>query len=431
MAPQGHTASDDLRLMEEFNSWGSYYLVPIALSAPLAVLANYIWGLTPFLKGQPLSIVLAFVGTITGLVLWALYRGPIKRSRTVTVFMLGNILAWIVIAGLVWRDGDQFNFTTWLAPIVFIAVLLKPPRLSGVLAAADSLALGFLAIAATSHILHLTGLVLLPDDGAALRLPAFVQVLGLEQRWMGPFASTSDAGPVGAFLIMYGLMRFGWRRWLLVAGGVLILLAASSWTSLYSVALGFLVALWFLPAVGPIQLTLARRWAVTGVTLLLGAIFIALTDPTFNARTPLWGDYLEAWTRFPLLGLGTNGILSNMEWFTHQHAHNYYVDILTRHGLVGFMATVPLMVFAGVMAVKAGRRGLVMLPSVLACWFASLLGETLIDWRYLGYVLMEFFLVSLIAITYLDAQRDGSTSTEKLPPAGRPDTISGGARIDR
>ena len=205
-----------------------YYLVPIALSLPLSTFSNYLWGLEPFLKGQSLSIVIAFAGTLVGLALWIFYQDSAKASRRLSVFLAGNILAWSVIAVLVWQDGDQFNYTTWLAPLVFILVLLKPPRLNGVFAAADAFALGLLAIAVATHLLHLTGLVPLPDDGAALRLPSFVQVLGLEQRWMGPFASSSDAGPVGAFLITYGLLRSRWRRVTMVVGGICILLGASS-----------------------------------------------------------------------------------------------------------------------------------------------------------------------------------------------------------
>jgi len=387
-----------------------YYLVPVAISFPVAIFLNYVWADDVLIKGHPLSLIASFAGAAVSGFAWLFYAKQVRADSLLTIFLLGNIVAWLVIATLVWRDGDQFNFATWLAPTIFLLILVKPPSLRAIYLAADTFALGLLLIAVLSHVLHLSGVLEFPTDGAASRLPTVFNGFGLEQRWPGPFASTSDAGPVGGFLVMYALLRNGPLRLILAIGGLLILIASASYTAGFAVILGLVTTMWFVRWSGSKPIAFVSRAMVSLFALGAAVLFIGATDPTLNARTPLWADYLDVWVRYPLLGLGTNGILSNMEWFTHQHAHNYYVDILTRHGLVGFVATVPLIMFAGFMAFRAGHRGLVAIPGLFVCWAAALFGETLIDWRYLGYVLAEFLFIGLIAATYL---RDAASETDR------------------
>ena len=85
------------------------------------------------------------------------------------------------------------------------------------------------------------------------------------------------------------------------------------------------------------------------------ALFYLLTqDPTFNGRTTILIDYIQAWLQLSLFGMRTNGILSHPEWFTHQHGHNYYIDILTRHGIIGFTITITTLAVAGVVGAQDG-----------------------------------------------------------------------------
>ncbi len=404
-----------LRITNWIASAAPFYLVPIAASSVISIFLNYLWGGDLLLRGHPLSLVAVFIGTAVGIAAWALYRDAPSADLALRIFLVGNTIAWLVIAGMVWRDGDQFNFGTWLAPLIFLAILIKPPTMRTVLFAADVFAVGLLLISALSHVLHLMGIFTLPTDGAASRLPTFVHGLGLEQRWAGPFASTSDAGPVGGFLLMYAFLRKGYVRWILLVGGLLILVSSSSYTAGFAVILGLLVTMWFLRWPTSPLITRLGKVSLSILTISAGFLFVGATDPTLNARTHIWVDYVNVWSQFPIMGLGTNGILANMDWFTHQHAHSYYVDILTRHGLVGFLATVPLIAFTGVIAFYAGRKGLVAMPGLFTCWALALFGETLIDWRYLGYVLTEFLFIGLIAITYLQRASYDDHSDSAFP----------------
>lgn len=404
------------RLVERI---GAYYLVPIAVASPISVLSNYLWADTPVYRGQALSLLIAFTGTFLGLVLWVAYRNYPPRSKLLVIFMLGNLVAWLVIAIQVRIDNFPFNYTTWLAPLVFLLVLLKPSDLRRTLSAADVFVISLLAISLISHLLHISEIYRFPHAFPS-RLPTTLEIVGLENRWEGPFASTSDAGPVGAFILMFGLFRHGWRRWLFSSGGALIVVAATSWSSIGGVLVGLIVSLWFVPNLWSLNLSLPMRAITTTFALSTAAVTLAFMDPTFNGRVGIWLDYLSAWLRFPWTGLGTNGILENMMWFTHEHAHNYYIDILTRHGLTGFIATVPLIAFTGFLTFRAGKLGARGLPGVFACWATVLVGETLIDWRYLGYVLMELTLIGLIAVAYLVADEEGErTNTLRKVMTGK------------
>lgn len=396
------------------------YLVALAVSTPLYTIANYLWADHPFLKAQPVSLVLEFTCFAAALILWIPYRPPKSASPLLTAFMIGNLAAWAAIAWLVRADGGGFNFGTWLAVPLLLMILIKPPTFRSALSGTDAFALSLVAITVASHVLHVTHAFEFPHAFES-RLPEFLRGIGLENRWEGPFASTSDAGPVGAFLAFYSLMRHGWLRWILLAGGLFILLASWSWTSIFAALAGLIVLTWFTPRIGAVTMTNARRLVATILFVAGGLVFVVVKDPTFNGRIPIWGDYISAWLKYPWTGMGTSGILSHPNMFSHEHAHNYYIDILTRHGVLGFIVTVPVIALAGAMAFAAGIRGLKVIPALFTVWALCLVGETLIDWRYIGYALMQLLLIGIMCSVYLSEFEvtKALASTDTRPAQGR------------
>jgi O-antigen ligase len=381
------------------------YIVLIGLITPTATITSYLFGLTPIFKGQATSIVLSLALFSVALVLWLGFRPTAKPQLLFKVFLALNIVAWVVIAALVWRDGDMFAHTTFLAPLIYAMVFIKPPNLKWALIGGDTFALSLVSISVLSHVLHVSGIHLYPNAFPS-RLPEFVWSLGLENRWEGPFASTSDSGPVAAFIIFYALMRNGKIRVILLSAGLVFLIVSTSWTSIYSSIIGSVVLLWFIPSLFDRPITTAIRFAISGVLLGGSVIYVFLFDPTFNGRTHIWLDYLGVWVQNPVVGVGTSGLVDfyNQSELTHQHGHNYYVDILARHGIIGFLVTVPVLVVAGVIAFKAGRRGLWAAPALFTVFCLALVGETLVDWRSLGYVLTELLFMTLISATYIQSK---------------------------
>ena len=390
-----------------YASQNAVYVVLIGILAPIATIASYVYGLNAVFKGQSTSIVASFVVLGLALLLWILYKSSYTPSRVFRYFLIFNIVAWAVIALLVWRDGDSFAYTTFIAPVIYLIILAKPSTYKWSLTAGDYFAFALVAIAIVSHILHVTGIHQYSSDGAASRLPEFMTLLGFDQRWGGPFVSTSDAGPVGAFIFFYSLLRTGWIRRTLAGTGIVILIISTSWTSIYASIVGIVVLLWFVPKLFGRTLTQSFRVSATTVIAVGTVIYVLVLDPTFNGRVGIWADYLEIWAKNPLVGIGTSGLVDmhGDALITHQHAHNYYVDILTRHGLFGFVVTIPVLIVAGVIAYRAGRNGLVAAPALFVVFCVALVGETLVDWRSLGYVLMELLLMTLISASFLHDQQ--------------------------
>ncbi len=373
----------------------SYYWIFIGISTPAATFMNYAYAESLSIKGQSLSIVFAFALTGIAFIFWLILRRDYMSQGWFRAFVILNLISWSVIALLVKIDGDQFAYTTFLAPLVYLMVLLKPPSLKAAFAGADAFAWMLVLISIASHIRHVSGIQPFPT-WAELRLPFFGDLLGIDSRWAGPFASTSDSSPVGAFLLMYSFLRTGSNRLVFAVGGLAIIVLSTSFTSIFAVVAGLLTALW-VGLNGKWRPTLIQKTGITAGVVLVSATYVLTQDPTFNGRIYIWVDYFHAWLKFPIFGMGTNGILSHPDWFTHQHAHNYYLDILTRHGIVGFAITVATLAVAGVVVFKSSRVLRPWLGAVYVAFLVSLIGETLIDWRSLGYVLMELLLITTIA----------------------------------
>lgn len=389
-----------------FVSENALYLVLLGVLAPLATITSYVYGLNKLYKGQSTSIVISLALFGISFLLWLIYGRNDSPNKLLSVFLILNILAWAVIALLVWKDGDAFAHTTFTAPLIYAMVFIKPPSLRWAFNAGDAFVVSLVLISIVSHVLHLLEIHLYPNAFPS-RLPDLFWGLGLENRWEGPFGSTSDSGPVGAFVLFYGLMRSGKLRIALVVSGIIMVVVSTSWTSIYAAVLGAVVLVWFVPQFFGIKVTFGFRVAVTVIVSTLSLIYVMLFDPTFNGRVGIWFDYLEIWFANPLLGVGTSGLVEMYggEIITHQHGHNYYIDILARHGIVGFLITIPVLMVGAVIAFKAGRKGLFVAPALFVVFCASMIGETLVDWRSLGYVLMELLFMTLISASYLQTQR--------------------------
>ncbi|MDA9334072.1 O-antigen ligase family protein [Actinomycetota bacterium] len=373
----------------------TFYWICIGVSTPLTTFVNYTLAQNILIKGQSLAIVLALVVTGFAFLLWLILRREHMSQGWFRTFVVLNLVAWSVIALQVKIDGDQFAHTVFLAPLVYFMVLLKPPDLKAAFAGADAFAWMLVAISIATHIMHVSGILTFPT-WAPLRVPFIGELFGIDSRWAGPFASTSDSSPVGAFLLMYAWLRIGTKRIIFAGVGLTIILLSTSWTSIFAVVSGFLAALW-IGLNGRWRPTIIQKIGISSAVVVVGLFYLITQDPTFNGRTNLWIDYIQAWLKFPIFGMGTNGILSHPEWFTHQHAHNYYIDILTRHGIIGFTITIATLAVAGVVVFKSSREIRPWIGAVYVTFLASLVGETLIDWRSLGYVLMELLLITTIA----------------------------------
>jgi len=373
----------------------TFYWIFTGITTPLATFVDYTFAQNILIGGQSLAIVVSFILAGIAFLLWLILQRQHMSQGWFRAFVVLNLVAWSVIALQVKIDGDQFAHTVFLAPLVCLMVLLKPPDLKAAFAGADAFAWMLVAISVATHLMHVSGYLTFPT-WATLRFPFVGALLGIDSRWAGSFASTSDSSPVGAFMLMYACLRRGVRRIIYAAIGLTIILLSTSWTSIFAVVAGLLTALW-IGLNGRWRPTIIQKTGISSAFVTVGLFYLLAQDPTFNGRTTILIDYIQAWLQFPIFGMGTNGILSHPEWFTHQHGHNYYIDILTLHGIMGFTITITTLAVAGVVVLKSSREIRPWIGAVYVTFLFSLIGETLIDWCSLGYVLMELLLITTIA----------------------------------
>ncbi len=205
--------------MRQLRESGAPYLATLFVTVVLAQFAQYLSPSQALLKGQPAAVVMNFAGFGVAFVLWWLYR-PRDSWPSVFAWLVGAwALLWAVTVGLSVLHGDLFTLTALLVPAGLAMIWLKKPSLSATYSAGDAFAFGLIGIALASQALDFAGIRASDFEGWS-RIPGQTQVIefayrnfgsllgdytGPLARWMGPFGNVNYEGPIGAFLLVYGL----------------------------------------------------------------------------------------------------------------------------------------------------------------------------------------------------------------------------------
>jgi len=287
-------------------------------------------------------------------------------------------------------------------------IWLKKPSLPAIFTAGDLFAVCLVAIAVASQLLDLVGIKALHYEGWN-RWPLLTDITGPIGRWEGPFGNVNYAGPIGSFLVVFGLMRPGGRRVLFVAAGGVIILMSDSRTAILSCAVGIAVLIAVAPKLGAIRTPLFLRIAAPLAVCIAFAGYVLVIDPTLNLRTPVWEVFLSQWTTSPVTGVGASGIQDQIDGGTLQawanHGHNLVIDALMRYGALGVAALAGVVIATGVIATKAARVGFAASAVILATSLADGISEDLVDWRYLGVQAMPLMLAGLLGAAWLTQVR--------------------------
>jgi len=410
-------------LLHHLRDSGAPYLATLFTTVVLAQLAQYLWPTQVILKGQPASVVVSFVGYGVAFVLWCLYR-PRDCWPPVFAWLLGAwALLWAVTVGLSVHHRDLFTLTALLVPAGLGMIWLKKPSLGATFRAGDAFALGLIAIAVASQALDVVGIRASNFEGWS-RIPGQTQVVefayrhfgsllgdytGPLARWMGPFGNVNYAGPIGAFLLVYGLLRNGWRRVLFIAAGALIVVGSDSRTSILSCAAGAAAFIALSPNLGSIRTPVWLRIAAPTSVAVAFVGYITVIDPTLNQRTPVWEVFFATWQSSPVIGVGSSGLQTVIDGGSLQawanHGHNIFIDPLARYGIVGVLAVMAVIIASGVIATQAARAGLAASAVLFVTCLAGGFSEDLVDWRYLGVQAVPLMLAGLLGAAWLTQVR--------------------------
>ena len=400
----GEKPSPEASWIRLVRNTGAPYLSALLLTVVVSQFAQYLWPTTAIFKGQNPGVVIDFVGFGIAVLLWWCYR-PNDSWPPEFAWLIGAWAAlWVVTIGLSVFHGDLFNVTAILVLPILAMIWLKKPSLPAIFTAGDLFAVCLIAIAVASQLLDLVGISSLHYEGWN-RWPLLTEITGPIGRWEGPFGNVNYAGPIGVFLLVFGLLRPSWRRILYVVTGAVIILISDSRSAVFACAVGIAALIAFAPRLGTWHTPIWLRIAAPVSVIASFAGYIFAIDPTLNLRTPVWETFLSQWTTSPITGVGATGIQAAINDGTLQswanHGHSLAIDPLTRYGIIGLLAVAAVVVATGIISSKAARTGFAAPVVLFATFVAGGISEDLVDWRYLGVQAVPFLLAGLIGAAWL------------------------------
>jgi len=389
------------RLHSLVKSDAAPYLIVLFLTPVVAQLAQYVFPGVAVVGAQTLGTVLAFAGTSIAFVLWCLYVPGHSWPPSFNVFAVALILTWVCTVAASGLHGDAFNLAAFLAPVSLFMILLKRPWVRDVWRAGDVFAWSLIIVAVAAQVLDWVGIRQLRYDFWN-RLPLVNEVIGPIGRWEGPFGNSNLAGPIGAFLVAYGLFRYGLSRWaMVIAGGVIVFLSDSR-TGYLGLLVALFVSALYRPYIGRLRLSSKTRAIALALAVCSFVALIVVLDPTINSRTLVWVTYWDLWWSSPLVGVGGIGIAGELQgdlvqgWATH--GHNILIDSLARVGFLGLLPLLVSLTSAFVLTLRAAAAGRQAGLAILACFLAVGFTEDVVDWRYLGVQEVPLLLAGMLGV---------------------------------
>jgi len=329
-------------VITDMRSSASWYLGALSVGVVLERYVNYLWFETPVVFGQPANVLTGFVYFFVAAVIWAVLDRRPRAHGWLSAFLVLMAVAWAVHLLLYRYHGDAFNYNALLyVPILFL-IWWKPPAKDEAWAAVSVFAWTVSIVLVGTRLLESVGVLSVRNQTDALIafdtenyfLP-LNPVLGIEGRWPGPFGHNGDTAMMGALLIVIAVAR--WRRssWVFLTVGVLTLLVTSGRASIGAAAAGLLIIFMFREG-SFMWLSRAVRIPIGIIALASGAWVLINRPAGMTGRNTIWPAFFELWQESPWIGVGGSGIATGNEWtIQFQHAHNMYLNDLTREGLLG------------------------------------------------------------------------------------------------
>ena len=126
-------------------------------------------------------------------------------------------------------------------------------------------------------------------------------------------------------------------------------------------------------------------------------------DLTFTGRTTIWDKALEAFVNSPVFGVGEIETKASRDLIGASHAHNYYLDLLYKNGVPGFILFMLVIVICGVALYKMRDEGKIpfLISGALLAFSIALQSEAY-------YNIYQFFPILALAafVPYVLPQKD-------------------------
>ncbi len=399
-------------------SSASWYLGVLSAGVALERYVNYLWFEIPVVFGQPANVLSGFLYFLAATAVW-LRLDPRTRARSwLSTFLVLMAVAWLTHLLLYRYHGDAFNYTALLyVPILFL-IWWKPPTKDEAWTAVSVFAWTVSIMLVGTWVLESIGLlevrdqteVLIAFDTERYFLP-LNSLLGIDGRWPGPFGHNGDTAMMGAILIVIAVAR--WRRssWVFLVVGVLTLLVTSGRASIGAAAAGLLIIFMFREGTF-IWISRAVRIPIGILALTLGAWVLINGPAGLTGRNTIWPAFFELWQESPWIGVGGAGINQGNKWtIQFQHAHNMYLNDLTREGLLGAGVQYAAVALGVVIAARAAWWGAPGALAVIVTYLVTGITEPRNPWIAPSATGFLFILMVVYAST-IRRRQDGAPAPE-------------------
>lgn len=412
-----------------------HYLTVLAVVVLGMRWAQYLWPTSPTFKGQSVAIWLMYAGFVLVGLSWLVNSDRASTDPLLRWFLALVGLTWVGLVVISRVHSDLYNYTAYLVPVIVAMVWLKPPTAQQAWTALRAAGWSIVVMLVVTRVLEMVGVLQIRDvpdwidrfDRNRYWLP-LSDLMGIEGRWPGPFGHNGHTAMAGALIIVIAVAQ--WRRFsspVFIAVGVFTLLLINGRASIGAAVVGIAVMAvfgrrGFLARIPP----WLRLAAVAGGVVAL-ALALLQGAAGVTGRNSIWPAFFELWQASPVIGVGTTGI-SESTGLTLQfgHAHNLYLDVLTRQGLIGFTLVLAMLAVGTFIAFRAALSGGAGPLAIVAAYLVLNLTEPRNDWIHPSVTGLIFLLSVLAASAWITDH--GALlpvdSEEEFNPAIRQDAAS-------
>ena len=118
-------------------------------------------------------------------------------------------------------------------------------------------------------------------------------------------------------------------------------------------------------------------------------------DLTFTGRTKIWDSALAAFAKSPVFGVGEIENQASRDLIGATHAHNYYLDLLYKSGLPGFLIFFAILIICGVALYRNRKNGKIpfIVSGAICAFMIMLQSEAYYNIYYFFSILTPLFLM--------------------------------------
>ena len=402
------------------------YVVALVLAFVVPAYVAYLWPDIAPIKGQPIQLVLVWVGCLVAVALWLACRWAPTQERLLRAFLLAMTVAWVVSMAIGRFHGDSFNYGAWLYVPILLMLLFKTPSASQAWLGLTVLGWGVTIILVLTRVLEMLGIIEIfgtPEgmndfEARSYWLP-LADLFGLDGRWPGPYRNAVDTAMMGALLVVLALAH--WRRssWVFLPVGAVVMLLTGSRVAFLSVFVAGGLLLLFSRRGRLARIPTWARWVTLAVLGAVFGAFLLARGPGLTGRQNIWPEFVALWQTSPVLGAGTSSFagFSNVTAISG-HAHNFVLDVLVRYGIVGVIVQFAAIGIGLWVLARSAGRGQPGAAALVLFYLVVSMTDVRNDWLHPSLNLVILCLAVIIASTtppLPEASEERSSQAESAP----------------